>query len=249
MQNVNSRVNVVKERGVKDIENWLLESFQDQDQKSGFMDVKFIFADGGQQILAHKFLLVRMSEHFMTRLTGAWSECEPPSSLTEINMSNQVEYEVFYGLLYYLYTDRLIPTNGPSVLPQSTEDSGVNISNSPELPDRVQYLMDLLHLSDEYRTSRLTTLIAQEIVTANKVTHDNVFDVRAHAEDMLDCRDLLEHCNNYLRQNQSTIQAQLEKEMESFQDGDGSLTDEQFEQLKELGEKQKVLRELLDTPV
>ncbi|KAG0209608.1 hypothetical protein BGX31_002075 [Mortierella sp. GBA43] len=250
MQNVNSRVNVVKERGVKDIENWLLESFQDQDQKSGFMDVKFIFADG-QQISAHKVLLVRMSEHFMTRLTGAWSECEPLLSLTEINMSNQVEYEVFYGLLYYFYTDRLIPTNGPSVLPQSTGDSGVNVrnSNSPELLDRVQYLMDLLHLSDEYRTSRLTTLIVQEIVTANKVTHDNVFDVRAHAEDMLDCRDLLEHCNEYLRQNESTLQAQLEKEMESLQDGDGSLTDEQSEQLKELEDKQEILTGLLNTHV
>jgi hypothetical protein len=129
-----------------------------------------------------------------------------------IDLSSQDEtYEAFYGIIDYLYTDRLITTNGPP----SKVESGPSAASATheELGDRVQYLMDLLRLSHMYGINRLKKLIAHEIVVQKKVTHGNVFDVRGYAMEA-NSTDIQEHCETYIKKNGSTIRTYLNGEIE-----------------------------------
>jgi len=124
------------------LERKLVESFMKQDSKMGFMDVKFIFSHPSsgpglatKSILAHKFVLAHTCDHFLTRFNSFWSEFTTSNpGLTVVDMSraitNEAGYDTFWGVLYYLYTDKLIQTNGRPI--------GGNRSNDfpPELERR-----------------------------------------------------------------------------------------------------------------
>ncbi|KAG0036130.1 hypothetical protein BGZ89_008449, partial [Linnemannia elongata] len=146
------------------------------------MDVKFVF-EGGKSILAHKFVLASMSEEVIRQLTGSWalSARRDPSNPAIDIIQKKDDYDTFWGLLYFLYTDDLIGTNGPSALsaaPKSFKEQ----DTEDKLSQRVEYLVDLQHLADVYRADRLKGLIAQELMLPGKVLYSNVFEIREHAE-------------------------------------------------------------------
>jgi len=229
MQEVVGMVDVPNGRKVGQIERELRNSFEAQDQHKGLMDVRFKFANG-RQIMAHKFVLVHTNGYFDRRFTGMWAEylTRDPSDLSVaiIDLSTQDEtYETFYGLVYYLYTDRLIDTNGPLLLPSEvvSTPSTTSATHFDELGDRVQYLMDLLRLSHEYDIIRLKKLIAHEIVVQKKVTHGNVFDVRGYALQR-ESTDIQEHCEAYIKKNEASIRTYLNGEIEEYHSLLGPLT-------------------------
>jgi len=219
MKEVIGMVDVPNGRRAGEIESMFRNSFEAQDQHKGLLDVRYKFANG-RQIMAHRDWLAFTNEYFDRRFTGVWAEylTRDPSDphVAIIDLSTQDEtYETFYGLVYYLYTDRLIPTNGPLLLPSEVVSTpgATSATHFDELGDRVQYLMDLLRLSHEYDIIRLKKLIAHEIVVHKKVTHGNVFDVRGYAL-QTESTDVQEHCEAYIEQNGSSIRTYLNGEIE-----------------------------------
>ncbi|KAF9996371.1 hypothetical protein BGZ65_008040, partial [Modicella reniformis] len=258
MQAVEGRVEVPEGRRVGDIETRLLNCFEAQDQHSGFMDVRFKFSSG-RQIIAHKFVLVHANEYFTRRFTGVWAEHTTREAsdpgVAVIDLSKQEEtYEAFYGLLHHFYNDRLIITNGPAIPASEVtemDSDAKGVDNPDELRDRVQYLMELLQLSNRYETNRLKALIAYEVVSKKMVIHGNVFSVREHAQ-LAECKDILEHCEKYLRKNLSSVRTYLNGELEVYRGSLRSLTGdvagakrvELKEEIEELESNLKVLGEL-----
>ncbi|KAG0259647.1 hypothetical protein BG011_002498 [Mortierella polycephala] len=227
MQAVEGTVNVPKGRALGDLEKILTNCFETQDAHTGFMDVRFKFPRN-KEIMAHKFILVHASEYFATRFTGAWAtmttrDADEPS-VEVIDLSGQDEkYEVFWGLVYYLYTDRLIIMNGPPVFDaaeqdETSEDGDTapetmgNNKNADDLANRVQYLMELQHVADQYMVSRLKDLIAFEIVVGQKAIHSNVFSVRVHAAQN-QSRDLQEYCDKFILENRVSIRDYVQGEV------------------------------------
>ncbi|KAK3820135.1 MAG: hypothetical protein J3Q66DRAFT_439182 [Benniella sp.] len=211
MKEVVGMVDVPNGRKAGEVEIKFRNAFEAQDQHKGLMDVRYKFANG-HQIMAHRDWLAFTNEYFYRRFTSMWAEyltrdlLDP--SMAIIDLSTQdVTYEAFYGLLYYLYADRLIDTNGPP------PPSATSTTHVIELGDRVQYLMDLLRLSHEYDIIRLKKLIAHEIVVQKKVTHGNVFDVRGYAM-QTESTDIQEHCEAYIEKNGSSIPTYLNGEIE-----------------------------------
>src|SRR5690554_7073862 len=95
------------------------DCFETRDANVGCMDVKYVFSEG-REILAHKVVLVHGSEFFKGKFTGPWGDiCTMDGLKVVIDHSKsegteyETKYEVFWGLLYYLYTDKLIKSNGP----------------------------------------------------------------------------------------------------------------------------------------
>ncbi|KAF8925746.1 hypothetical protein BGZ58_000516, partial [Dissophora ornata] len=215
MQKVEGKVNVPGGRKVGDIESRLLDCFETQDRHNGFMDVRFKFSSG-HQIMVHKFMLVHSSDYFARRFTGAWADyttrepLEPGVEVIDLSMLDET-YETFWGLIYYFYANLLIVSNGPHV----PSLGGGEDTNNDELRDRVQYLMDLLHLADQYETPRLKALIASEVVAGQKVIHSNVFNVRAHAIENRS-EDIKEHCEKYLRKNSMIVRTYITGELQIF---------------------------------
>ncbi|KAG0204589.1 hypothetical protein BGX28_003528 [Mortierella sp. GBA30] len=225
MHAVEGFVDVPKGREVGDIENRLYNCFETQDRYNGFMDVRFKFA-GGQEIMAHKFILVHSNEYFSRRFTGIWAdyttreEAEPGVEVIDLS-SHDEAYEAFWGLVYFFYTDQLIQSNGPpfvSVDGSVTSRLGQNNEEqayTDDLRDRMQYLMALQHLADQYMTPRLKKLIASEIVANRKVIHSNVFSVRGYAVQN-QCKDLQNHCEKYIRKNSSGVRKYVEGDLAVF---------------------------------
>ncbi|CAO3564928.1 unnamed protein product [Mortierella alpina] len=223
MQAVEGFVAVPVGRKVGDLEKRLLECFEEQDRYTGFMDVRFKFANG-QEIQAHKFILVQSSDHFKRRFTGLWAdyttreEEEPGVEVINLTSLNET-YEAFWGLVYYFYSDRLIATNGP---PGGSKDGSLAVGleqatepgqkHTDELRDRMQYLMALQHLADLYVVPRLKSLIAFEIVTGRKVIHSNVFSVRGYAIQN-QCKDLQDHCEKFISKNRSGVRMYVEGDL------------------------------------
>ncbi|KAG0008619.1 hypothetical protein BGZ80_003236 [Entomortierella chlamydospora] len=255
MKAVEGRVEVPEGRRKGDIEARLLNCFESQDKHNGFMDILFQF-DNRKQILAHKFMLVHANEYFATRFTGAWADYttrDPLNPGVEVidlsNLDGDETFEAFWGLLYYFYTDNLIHTNGPPVpSPVGTTSSQNNVDI---LRDRVQYLMELLCLADQYQTKRLKALIAMEVVSGYKVLHSNVFSVRKFAM-LYNSRDIKEHCEKYLKMNSSSVGTYLRGElqvytqslMELTSNSDGAQRAELALEIKEFEDNLKELDEL-----
>ncbi|KAG0003501.1 hypothetical protein BGZ65_001641 [Modicella reniformis] len=223
MQTVEGSVKVSARRKVSEIETRLLNCFEAQDQHSGFMDVRFQFANG-RQILAHKVILVHENEYFTRFFTGIWAQYTKRDPLDPgvaiINLSNQEEtYEAFYGLLYFFYADDLLDSNGPINPPPNNTVTEPDNDNADELRDRVQYLMELLHLANQYQTHRLQELVAQEmLVDKMVVTYGNVFNIRDHAE-QAQCSVIQEYCEKYMRKNLDSLQTYVDGELKLFRDG------------------------------
>ncbi|KAF9190474.1 hypothetical protein BGZ50_000207 [Haplosporangium sp. Z 11] len=226
MQAVKGTVNVSKGREVGDLEKILVNCFEAQDTHNGFMDVRFKFPRN-KEIMAHKFILVHASEYFATRFTGAWAtmttrDTEEPR-VEVIDLSQQDEkYEVFWGLIYYLYTDQLIIANGPPVFDATEQDEtsedgnttpeATDNKNVDDLGDRVQYLMELQRVADQYMVPRLKEKIAFEIVVGQKAIHSNVFSVRVHAV-RNQSKELQEYCDKFIRENRISIRDYVQGEI------------------------------------
>ncbi|KAF9099496.1 hypothetical protein BGX27_000604 [Mortierella sp. AM989] len=244
MKAVEGRVDVPEGRRKGDIEDRLLNCFETQDRHNGFMDIVFLFA-GGQQIMAHKFMLVHANDYFASRFTGVWAEytTRNPSNLGEevidlSDMDGDETFEAFWGLLYYFYTDKLIFTNGPPI-PEIPTTAPAHIDI---LRDRVQYLMGLLCLADQYQSPRLKALIAAEVVEGQKVLHTNVFNVRKFAM-LYNSIELKEHCEKYVKTNSSIVSTYLQGEVQNFTQelkklgkGHGAKKAELREEVRELEE-------------
>jgi len=214
MKEVVGMVDVPNGRRAGEVEIKFRNAFEAQDQHKGLMDVRYKFANG-RQIMAHRDWLAFTNDYFDRRFTGMWAEYLT-RDVAIIDLSTQdVSYEAFYGLLYYLYADRLIDTNGPLLLPSEvvSTPSATSTTHTNELGDRVQYLMDLLRLSHEYDIIRLKKLIAHEIVVHKKVTHGNVFDVRGYAM-QTESTDIQQHCEAYIKKNGESIRTYLNGEIE-----------------------------------
>ncbi|GJJ75580.1 sacsin [Entomortierella parvispora] len=199
------------------LERALTESFEKQDSVTGFMDVKFTFSDLGsgsvKSVLAHKFVLAHTSEHFLDRFTGLWAKLTPDDPedprLTVVNMPKVTKpeegHDVFWGILYYLYTDNLIRTNGPpsaTALPERANE--YNDKDAAE--DRVQYLVDLLKAAAHYRLKRLQSLIAAALMPPKSlITLVNALDIRATAR-VVEQSDLIAYCTDFIHENRETIE-------------------------------------------
>jgi hypothetical protein len=225
MQAVEGSVDVPKGRSIGEIEALMVNSFETQDERMGFMDIKFKFEDG-RQLLAHKFFLAHTSSYYKRRLTGIWAEQTQDASDAGVMVIDQKEdYAVFYGLLYYFYADRLIASNGPLDLDSGFGSDGDDVN---ELRDRVQYLMDLLLLTHQYEDDinhRLLKLIAQEIIKQNKVNHDNVFQVWEYAS-KIEFKDIQGYCEEYLKKNVSSLRTHLLEEMKMHRASQDQLSGE-----------------------
>ncbi|KAG0301430.1 hypothetical protein BGZ98_008366, partial [Dissophora globulifera] len=231
MQKVEGSVTVPEGRRKGDIEDRLTNCFESQDRHNGFMDVRFKFSNG-QQILAHKFMLAHANQYFARRFTGAWAEytvrepSEPGIEVIDLSNFQDVTYEAFWGLIYYFYTDQLIHSNGPA-LPNDVRAQDIEGNDSrDDLRDRVQYLMELQHLSDQYETTRLKSLIASEIVLGQKVLHGNVFNVLAHAAQN-QCKDIQDHCEKYLRKNASSVRDYVDDDLQHYRRSLDELADDE----------------------
>ncbi|KAF9349650.1 hypothetical protein BGX26_012077 [Mortierella sp. AD094] len=256
MKAVEGRVEVPEGRRKGDIEARLLNCFESQDRHNGFMDILFQF-DNHKQIMAHKFMLVHANEYFARRFTGAWANNttrDPLNPGVEVidlsDLDGDETFEAFWGLLYYFYTDNLIYTNGPPAPPPfgTTSDQ----TNVDVLRDRVQYLMELLCLADQYQTKRLKALIAMEIIGGQKVLHSNVFSVRKFAM-LYSSKDIKEHCEKYLSMNSSSVRTYLRGELQVYTQSLTELTGEsdgaqRAELAQEIREFEDNLRELNELP-
>ncbi|KAF9347998.1 hypothetical protein BGX26_000534 [Mortierella sp. AD094] len=217
MKDVDARVEVPEGRDQCYVGTLLLNCFESQDTLNGFMDVRFRFA-GGNQILAHKVVLVHTNERFSRKFTGPWAEhiaLDPSNPKVDlIDLSNVREsdetYEAFWGLIFYLYTHKLISTNGPPILP-SERTTGQ--THTDPLRDRVQYLMGLLCLADQYEEPRLKALIANEIVGGRKAKHSNAFNIRKFAM-LYSSNDIKGYCEKYLTMNSSSVRTYLNGEIQ-----------------------------------
>ncbi|KAF9994342.1 hypothetical protein BGZ79_000911 [Entomortierella chlamydospora] len=249
MKDVEARIEVPEGRDQCYIGKLLLNCFESQDMLNGFMDVQFRFANGNQ-IFAHKVVLANSNERLSRQFTGLWAEHAVPDpsnpKVDLIDLSNVREsdetYEAFWGLIFYFYTNRLISTNGPPVL---LFEQTTNQTHDDPWRDRVQYLMELLCLADQYQESRLKALIAAEIVHGKKAKHSNVFNIRKFAM-LYSSNDIKGYCEKYLTANTSSVRTYLNGEIQVQRrllmklSGEGSI-----EKREEIGEYIKELEENL----
>jgi hypothetical protein len=218
MKHIAGQVNVAPRRKTGEMEDRITTYFETQDDKNGFMDVKFVF-ESGKSILAHKVVLASRSDEIIRQLTGLWSMTarrDPADPAIDI-IQKEDDYATFWGLLYFLYTDDLIGTNGPPTFLAASKTLKEQDAED-QLSQRVEYLVDLQRLADFYRADRLKGLIAQELMLPGKVMYSNVFDIREHAELNRD-PSVVKYCNQFIRvkENASLIEKYLEDEVVSVQ--------------------------------
>ncbi|GJJ74593.1 sacsin [Entomortierella parvispora] len=216
MARVDFKIAVAPVPSQGDFMNLLSNYFESQDYVNGFMDVCFRF-DMGQCIYAHKIVLAHWSDHFRTRFLGPWGENggrDPEHPSVEVIDVSQLEsgdhefYSAFWGVVYYLYKHRLTPWNGPPapVLGSGVGATATSLAQEDFLAERVQYLLSLLALADEYRILRLKDLIADELVSGDMIIHGNVFEVREHVE-LRSYRPLVEFCDKYIKTNAESLKS------------------------------------------
>ncbi|KAG0100175.1 hypothetical protein BGZ93_003641 [Podila epicladia] len=200
----------------------LCNLFESQDRTSGFMDVCFRFYPGGQDIFAHNIVLAYSSEYFKIRFLGVWAEHvtrHPEDPMLEVidmrSLANGDEqfYTAFWGLLYYLYSHKLTRWNGPSTPTQLSE---AQLASRDRVSERVQYLLSLLSLADEYQISRLKDLIAYELVVGQKILQGNVFTVREHA-DLARCSPVVEYWERFVKTNAISLKTYVKGEIAALQ--------------------------------
>ncbi|KAF9905487.1 hypothetical protein EC991_001596 [Linnemannia zychae] len=237
MKHVEGKVEVADERKSGSIEAQMLNCFETQDEKTGFMDLRFEFKDGSS-ILAHKFILTRASDYYFRRFTQSWADIskrdpeKPGVEVIDMSVYGNA-MNSFWGLLYYFYSDKLILTNGPPIFASErgadaggvdpsiqNEDHGSmedreaeNLPPDVTLSQRVQYLMELQDLANQFDASRLKDLIAQELIIFDRVRHTNVFDVRSHAE-VNQAENVRTYCDSYIAQNKSSVTTYINGEIE-----------------------------------
>ncbi|KAG0271271.1 hypothetical protein BGZ95_000930, partial [Linnemannia exigua] len=215
MKHVEGEVELRTRRQTGYLDEQVTKFFEAQDDKSGFMDVRFVF-EGGKSILAHKVLLASTSEEIIKQFTGPWAQSvhhDPASPMIDI-IHKEDDYIAFWGLLYFFYTDDLIATNGPTTtLPTTTQSSMVQDAED-QLSERLEYLMGLQHLAHLYFADRLKGLIAQELMMPGKVMYSNVFEIRKHAERNRD-DNVVKYCNQFIqvKENASLIKKYVEDEI------------------------------------
>ncbi|KAF9278283.1 hypothetical protein BGZ88_000652 [Linnemannia elongata] len=218
MKHIEGKVTVRSRRETGELDKRITRHFEAQDEKNGFMDVKFVFK-GGKSILAHKVVLASMNEEVIRQLTGYWAQstCRDPSNPVIDIIQKEDDYDAFWGLLYFLYTDDLIGTNGPTTLLAATKHFKEQDAED-QLSQRIDYLLALQKLSDIYCAERLKDLIAQELMLPGKVMYSNVFDIRDFAKRHQDER-VVDFCNEVvgIKENASLIEKHLEDEIVSVQ--------------------------------
>ncbi|KAG0325086.1 hypothetical protein BG000_001932 [Podila horticola] len=202
-----------------EFETLLCNLFESQDRSNGFMDVCFRFqSQDGQDIFAHKIVLAHRSEYFNTLFLGVWAKHakrDPQDPTLEvISMSGKRCYAAFWGILHYLYSYNLTSLNGPPA--SSQESTAESEAVRDRLSERVEYLVSLLPLADEYQITRLKDLIASELVVGQMIRHSNVFDVREYA-DRAQCRPVVEHCEKYVKKNAQSLRSYLSGEIAELQ--------------------------------
>ncbi|KAG0058784.1 hypothetical protein BGZ89_000970 [Linnemannia elongata] len=216
MKHVESQVELRARRRSGQVEELITKYFEAQNEKSGFMDVRFEFEDG-KSILAHKVLLESTSEWFSKELTGPWASSarrDPVNPAIDI-ISKEDDYTAFWGLLYFFYTDDLITTNGPTATPPITTRSSMDQDPEDQLSERLEYLMALQRLAHLYLADRLKGLIAQELMMPGKVMYSNVFQIRKHAEENQD-ENVFKYCNQFIqvKENARLIKKYVEDEID-----------------------------------
>ncbi|KAF9122864.1 hypothetical protein BGW39_009457 [Mortierella sp. 14UC] len=211
-KHVEGQVEVGARRQAGLVEQQITAYFEEQDEKKGFMDVRFVF-DGGESILAHKVILASVGEAVVRELTGLWataSRHDPANPAIDI-IQKKGDYSAFWGLLYFFYTDDLITTNGR--LPTTTQSYSTQ-DTEDQISQRLQYLMSLQDLAAEYFVDRLKALIAQELMLPGRVMYSNVFTIRKHAEENQD-ENVINYCNKFIRvrENKTLIKNYFEDEI------------------------------------
>ncbi|KAG0025520.1 hypothetical protein BGZ82_009973 [Podila clonocystis] len=200
----------------------LCNMFESQDRKSGFMDVCFRFYPVGQDIFAHKIVLAHWSEYFKVRFLGIWAEqmtrdpADPMLEVIDLSLlanGDEEFYAAFWGLLYYLYSHKLTPWNGPPTFAQHSESQS---ASNDGVGERVKYLLSLLALADEYQIPRLKDQIAYELVVDKMVMQGNVFEVRRRAE-LYRCRPIVEHCEKFVKKNAHSLRSFVVGEIAALQ--------------------------------
>ncbi|KAF9371104.1 hypothetical protein CPC16_003251, partial [Podila verticillata] len=257
MRSVVGKVIVAKEPNKSEFVNMLCTLFETQDRSNGFMDVCFRFQPGEQDIYANKIVLAHWSVFFKTRFLGAWAEhvtrdpAEPMVDVIDMSALANVDedfYAAFWGVLYYLYSHKLTPWNGPPTLVQQpgTEQA----RKVDDIGERVHYLLSLLARADEYEIMRLKDLIAEKLVGSSQmIVQGNVFEVREHAK-LARCTSIVDHCENYVKENAGTLKkfvageiAVLEAELQQSGHARGG---RELAEIKEELVERKKHREVID---
>ncbi|KAF9537110.1 hypothetical protein EC957_008859 [Mortierella hygrophila] len=227
-------IDVAEGRKVGEMEDHIRNCFESQDQHTGFMDVRFKFQTGSD-ILAHKVVLARASEFFFRRFTGVWASSltrdpeDPGVHVIDLSSYGDIKKE-FWGLLYYFYTDKLIESNGLRLFDDEVdgrsgkggkddgrvkeEDGGqVEVQATKNmLAERVQYLLELQCVANQFEAMRLKKLIAQELVKGKGIMYTNVMDVRSYAE-RNQAEDVRKLCDEYIARKKSIVVNHVEGEI------------------------------------
>ncbi|KAK3833227.1 MAG: hypothetical protein J3R72DRAFT_494880 [Linnemannia gamsii] len=215
MKHVEGQVELSAKRQAGHLDEWVTKCFEAQDDKSGFMDVQFVF-EGGKSILAHKVLLASTSKEIIKQLTGPWAQSahHDPANPTVDIIRKEDDYTAFWGLLYFFYTDDLIDTNGPTTTSPTSTESSMAQDAEDQLSERLEYLMALQHLAHLYFADRLKGLIAQELMMPGKVMYSNVFEIRKHAERNRD-DNVVKYCSQFIqvKENARLIKKYVEDEI------------------------------------
>ncbi|KAG0013916.1 hypothetical protein BGZ82_001965 [Podila clonocystis] len=241
-----------------EFETLLCNLFESQDRVNGFMDVCFRFqSHGGQDIFAHKIVLAHRSEFFKTRFLGVWAQHvtrdrhDPTMEIVDMTTLVQGDerfYAAFWGMLYYVYSYNLTPLNG---LPAATQaPQAESESMQDHLSERVEYLLKLLELADEYQIMRLKDLIASELVVGQMILQSNVFDVREYAN-FARCQPVVDHCEKYVKTNSRSLSTYLSGEISRLQkllEGNGGIISgrEVAKKKEELAENKEYLKAIAE---
>ncbi|KAF9923111.1 hypothetical protein FBU30_006781 [Linnemannia zychae] len=216
IKSVTRKAKVTPQRELGVLEKRIITFFETQDAQNGFMDVKFVFERENKSILAHKIVLASMNEEIIRQLTGRWSATavrDPSNPGIHVIYKNDRDdrYSIFWGLLHYFYTDELIVTNGPPIVPVLEYTPTYT---KDQISERVDYLTGLQQLADLFFADRLKALIAAELMLPGMVLCSNVFAIRKHAKRNRD-DEVFEYCNQFIRaQDKSLMEDYLEDEIE-----------------------------------
>ncbi|XP_051197295.1 BTB/POZ and MATH domain-containing protein 2-like [Lolium perenne] len=151
------------------------------------------FKVGGQTFPAHRCVLAARSSVFKEQLFGATTVTK--SNIVEIN---DMEAEIFYALLVFIYTDSFPDWDR---LEDEEDDESGEEEEGYELADEyAMWLLQLIEAADRYALQRLKLICAEQLVEYTDM--DRVADIIVVAE-RRQCRLLKDSCVELIKSHSS----------------------------------------------
>ncbi|KAH0562155.1 hypothetical protein GP486_003148 [Trichoglossum hirsutum] len=164
-----------------------------------------VFSAEGQNIAAHKLVLAAASKYCEAQFTGPWSNVSTGETPIVIE---GMAYSTLHLMITYAYDDAL-----------DWDTLGVSNTNTAEIADKLDFLLDLLAGADRWDMSRLHSTVetyildhARTFVRVDNVTH--IQDIAAEVQ----AKDLASFCAEYRKVNREIL-AVVEGELELGAEG------------------------------